>query len=1061
MLLFTATVSRGQMASVYDAPVVFPKSPTAAGIDKFGDYPVNQFSGLPQISINLYEITAGALKVPITLSYHASGFRVNEKAGWAGLGWTVMAGGQITRKIMGNPDEGSSGYLSGQLSGAAGVSPETSSGIYYLSSVRKRKIDTQPDIYTYSIGGRNGKFFFNGQDNFKIALVPFSPLAITCNRTGYMSFNIRDENGDQFRFGESARETTVTPGTDFPINSTTSWLLEQMISQNGRDTVSFMYNPTAQVKIPDITEVWTVVDNVSNWDPSHPVYSPSATQRTSISNNSTVFQRTLQEINYRNGKVVFESAASPREDFEAGNNALDAVKVYVYDYSSAQYRLQKSVRFYTSYFINGTDFMSKRLRLDSLAVFSGTGDLIEKYRFGYNTEKVLPAYTSTAKDYWGYYNGKENSSLIPRMTVPYNMNTVTIGSNIADGREPDNSCMQACVLKRINFPTGGYTEFEYEANRYMESGVEKLAGGLRVKSINSSAGYLSQPVKKTYQYVKARPNFILGNYFFTLRQSGRLFRMNVPGYFCPLVAGTRTVTTYMSSPVIDIEPFDAVPVAYSKVIEYIGDVFNNVGRIDYEFSDRQDVLQTASLAGRPIISSFFYARGQLLKKTQYKRIGSNYQRVKEETHSYSAFSPTNYAAVGFVVGKTMISDESSGGGFTSDVSLGERIPNGPCAEYHDSYNYNYSYYSIQSEDNYPTGVTVTTYDTENPTVAVTQKRTLFYDNILHQQVSREVTTDSKGNSTTENTRYAADYLTGNNNFTGNSILDTMLAHNMKAAAIEKSIAVSGNEGISGTLVTGGEFTTYRALSNNAIVPSQRAVLQISEPVSNFSLSVISNGQLQKDARYGDVSAIEAYDNYSNVLQYSLRSKGRTAVIWDYGLKVPVAEVTNAVIADVAYTSFEADGKGNWTYAGSPVADITAVTGRRSYLLGNGAVTANGLNAGRYYIVSYWSKSGSAMVNNSSGSAGATIGDWTYFEHKIQPSMGSITVSGSAQIDELRLFPENALMKTYTCDPHIGITSSCSAQNIITYYEYDAAGRLMFTKDANGNITQSHEYHHKN
>ncbi|NML38574.1 hypothetical protein HHL17_15300 [Chitinophaga sp. G-6-1-13] len=81
-----------------------------------------------------------------------------------------------------------------------------------------------------------------------------------------MSFNIRDENGDQFGFGESARETTVTPGTDFQINSTSGWLLEQMISQNGRDTVSFTYNPTARVQIPDITEVWTVVDNVSNWD---------------------------------------------------------------------------------------------------------------------------------------------------------------------------------------------------------------------------------------------------------------------------------------------------------------------------------------------------------------------------------------------------------------------------------------------------------------------------------------------------------------------------------------------------------------------------------------------------------------------------------------------------------------------------------------------------------------------------------------------------------------------------------------------------------------------------
>src|SRR5580658_9687649 len=78
----------------YFVPQLFPRSPTATALEKYGTYQVNEFTGVPDISIPLYTVEAGGLQVPITLSYHASGNKVTDVASWAGLGWSISSGGQ-------------------------------------------------------------------------------------------------------------------------------------------------------------------------------------------------------------------------------------------------------------------------------------------------------------------------------------------------------------------------------------------------------------------------------------------------------------------------------------------------------------------------------------------------------------------------------------------------------------------------------------------------------------------------------------------------------------------------------------------------------------------------------------------------------------------------------------------------------------------------------------------------------------------------------------------------------------------------------------------------------
>ena len=54
-------------------PKITASSPEASAIAKYGNYNVNLYSGLPDISIPLYEIKVGEISVPISISYHASG----------------------------------------------------------------------------------------------------------------------------------------------------------------------------------------------------------------------------------------------------------------------------------------------------------------------------------------------------------------------------------------------------------------------------------------------------------------------------------------------------------------------------------------------------------------------------------------------------------------------------------------------------------------------------------------------------------------------------------------------------------------------------------------------------------------------------------------------------------------------------------------------------------------------------------------------------------------------------------------------------------------------------
>jgi hypothetical protein len=81
-----------------------PKTPEAAAFQQVGDIPVGNYTGTMNLSIPLYTIECGDLRVPISLDYLGSAIRVDQEATWVGLNWMLNAGGAITTRLSNSSD---------------------------------------------------------------------------------------------------------------------------------------------------------------------------------------------------------------------------------------------------------------------------------------------------------------------------------------------------------------------------------------------------------------------------------------------------------------------------------------------------------------------------------------------------------------------------------------------------------------------------------------------------------------------------------------------------------------------------------------------------------------------------------------------------------------------------------------------------------------------------------------------------------------------------------------------------------------------------------------------
>ena len=104
----------GNKAQTNPSVQILQPSSEAQSLGEFAEIPVDLYTGRTNINIPLFTISYNDIEVPISISYHGGGIKVDEEAGAVGLGWTLNASGVINRIVRGMPDEL---YEAGKIAG--------------------------------------------------------------------------------------------------------------------------------------------------------------------------------------------------------------------------------------------------------------------------------------------------------------------------------------------------------------------------------------------------------------------------------------------------------------------------------------------------------------------------------------------------------------------------------------------------------------------------------------------------------------------------------------------------------------------------------------------------------------------------------------------------------------------------------------------------------------------------------------------------------------------------------------------------------------------------------
>lgn len=673
-------------------------SPTAMEMGRYGKHPVSFFTGTPQISIPLAELRAKGRTLPIYLSYHSGGNRPDLHPGWTGLGWSLHCGGSITRIVNNRKDEMSNDeyqatyggtFPNNDLSYLMNASTfqdidwtNSNNIINYWSSLYKF-YDTEPDEFQISVEGLQASFFFIGQNDIRIKSKSDASFTVRCEfgendnlelirRNSNVLYApsgryikalvVTSDDGTVYRFGgdHNSIEYSVrckpnpnhlAPSTDadrFVGGATANtWYLTRIDYPNG-ESIVFTYEkdgtPVQRVDSDYLTRV------AITEDPNYLINEDSSSDRTNYPNVSFLMMRPsyLKSVQcslsgdffYFNrsetvelGTTLSENELTERTYADNGTNSSASSKTAMRN-ENRYYKLAAIVGIRDSIALSYTNSINERLKLLNIEFYGSAGTKSGSYEMHYNP-LLLPAYGAKQTDRWGYYNGKDYED------VPWN----TLNSY----RTVDTTKVKAEILTRLDYPTGGYSEFTYESNTFSriqrqypgftleQLTTDDLGGGLRIKIIKDHASTGNETIRRfEYKLANSRSSGVSSGHpsFYEETSSDISYVQQGAFDFLPFIHDSHVDTLHAhysigsESAIRPLSSTDGAHITYDRVAE----IFADGGKRVYEYSnygtngcaDRQSADVLSTINGRPLaypFSSMELSRGNLLSVKNYDSSG--------------------------------------------------------------------------------------------------------------------------------------------------------------------------------------------------------------------------------------------------------------------------------------------------------------------------------------------------------------------------------------------------------------------------------------------------------
>jgi YD repeat-containing protein len=502
-----------------ELPNFIPPSPTVSALMKFEEVPVSNYTGIPDISIPLFSSPTHAkdINFNLELKYH-SGVGANDRASDVGLGWSLFAGGTISRIVRGLPDEilinenrvekcrrgiyhntgvaySNNYYLySSEIANSSQLyyknaneltNDQTNKGNEFIWSAANNNIyDTEHDLWQFNFFGNSGRFYvkkntttnlleIKALDEYRVKIInlystinnnPFIPIGfIIYDEKGYKYVFDIIERG-QNKFAISTTRSVITTSTDSPSYGESPGYGYENTSNIHADKIynsafhlSKVYNPNGE-KIIDYT--FKNEDYIES-------YTISTITTTNINNSAQALIDGCKELDplsttYNNNVTIY-------------TKKID--KINVVGYSNIEFNYQKGR------LDDNINLKSQTAFLNSITIKDNNNNFIKKINLEFDYSNILNIRMILKKiksqDLLG------NSELISEFIYKTNSTEDKIVGKDYWGffnlinpcevntflhRKPSPEFSTTDLLHKIKYPTGGYIEFNYEMNTYSYQG---------------------------------------------------------------------------------------------------------------------------------------------------------------------------------------------------------------------------------------------------------------------------------------------------------------------------------------------------------------------------------------------------------------------------------------------------------------------------------------------------------------------------------------------------------------------------------------------------------------